>query len=45
MYQYIVLYCIPIALSPKFILDSTESNFVSLSAEHLSYLVSNQDHR
>jgi len=45
MYQYIVFYCILIAPSPKFILDSSECNFICLSAEHISYLVSNQDNR
>jgi len=45
MNQYIVLYCILISLSPKFILDSSERNDICLSAEPISYLVANQDHR
>ena len=37
MYQYIVLYCILIARSPKFILYFSESNFTCPSAENISY--------
>jgi hypothetical protein len=33
------------AESPKFVIYSSECNFVCLSAEHISDLGSNQDHR
>ena len=48
-FRQVLLYFIPpviiFAQSPKFTVNSSESNFASLSAEHISDPVSNQYHR